>query len=390
MSALAKAVPASGPRIGGGASAPRADASGAAAGGVLTIDLSALRANYRLLRQRVGGAAVAGVVKANAYGLGAERVAPALWDEGCRTFFVAHLGEALALRPVLPADAEIFVLNGLAPGDERLCADARVRPVLNALDQVRAWGAEGRRRGGRLPAAIQVDSGMSRLGLAADEVESLVRDPSRLAGVETVLVMSHLACADDPDHPANAAQLAAFRAMEAKLPAARRSLANSAGLFLGPDFRFDLARPGVALYGGAPTGGAANPMRPVVRLDGRVIQTREVPAGAGIGYGFTRVADGPMRLATLGLGYADGWPRALSNRLAGFVAGRRLPVVGRVSMDSLILDASALPAGALKGGDLIELIGPSQSLDAVAEAAGTISYEILTSLGHRYERRYLC
>ncbi|RIY02430.1 alanine racemase [Aureimonas flava] len=355
-------------------------------GGVLTVDLGALARNHRRLAERAGGAAVAGVVKADAYGLGVAAVAPALHAAGCRTFFVAHLAEALRLRPALPGEAEIFVLNGLLPGDEPLCAASGFRPVLNSGEQLDAWGALGRALGRALPAAIQVDSGMSRLGLAPGEVAGLVGDPSRLDGIETVLVMSHLACADEPDHPANAAQLAAFEALAAGLPAARRSLANSAGLFLGDRFRFDLARPGIALYGGAPTSGRPNPMEPVVRLDARVIQVREVPAGAGIGYGFAAVAERPMRLATLSVGYADGWLRASGNRGAAFFRGRRLPITGRVSMDSIIVEAGDAPLGA---GVLVELIGPDATLDAAAAAAGTISYEILTALGHRYERRYV-
>lgn len=363
----------------------RAPAAGSA-GGVLTVDLGAIARNYRALVAQAGGAAVAGVVKADAYGLGMTRVAPVLLEAGCRTFFVAHLSEALALRPILSDGIEIFVLNGLLPGDERLCAETGIRPVLNSLDQAEAWSALGIGLGRPLPAAIQVDSGMSRLGLAPAEVEALVAAPERLRGVDTVLVMSHLACGDEPEHPANAAQLAAFRALSDRLPRARRSLANSAGLFLGDAFRFDLARPGIALYGGAPTGGRPNPMAPVVRLDARVIQLREVPAGAGIGYGFTAVAERPMRLATLSVGYADGWLRSASNRGAVFHAGHRLPIVGRVSMDSIIVDAGNAP---IRAGDLVELIGPQASLDAAAATAGTISYEILTSLGSRYERRYV-
>jgi alanine racemase len=198
--------------------------------------------------------------------------------------------------------------------------------------------------------------------------------------------MSHLACADEPGHPANAAQLDAFRTLSARLPPARRSLANSAGLFLGPDFRFDLCRPGIALYGGQPSEGPVNPMRAVARLDARVIQLRDVPAGTGVGYGWSLVAPGAMRLATIGIGYADGWPRTLSNRLGAFLGGERLAAAGRVSMDSVILDAGAAD---LSPGDLVELIGPHQSLEEVAAAAGTIPYEILTALGQRFERRYV-
>ncbi|WP_152048089.1 alanine racemase [Aureimonas psammosilenae] len=358
----------------------------AASGGILTVDLTALRANYARLRQEATGAEVAGVVKANAYGLGIEPVAKALWAEGCRTFFVAQLCEALELRPLLP-DADIFVLNGLASGTEEAAARRNIRPVLNSLPQIRAWSALAAREGGRLPAAIQVDSGMSRLGLSGQEVEAVAADSALLAGIETRLVMSHLACADEPAHPANKAQLESFRRLAALLPKAPLSLANSAGVFLGPDFRFDLVRPGIALYGGRPLAGErANPMRPVVRLEARIVQLRHVPAGAGIGYGLSAVAEQAMRLATIGIGYADGWPRRLGNHIAAFAGARALPMVGRVSMDSIILDIGDAPLG---DGDLVDLIGQNQDVDAVAGAADTISYEILTSLGRRFARRYI-
>lgn len=368
---------------------PALSTPSASAGGLLTIDLAALRANYRLLREEAGGAAVAGVVKADGYGLGARKVAWALWAEGCRSFFVALLSEALELRASLPAAAEILVLNGLSAGSEAAAAEAGVVPVLNSLEQVRAFAALGRARGKPLPAAIQLDSGMSRLGLSPGEVDALTSDAEALAGLDLVLVMSHLACADETAHPANAAQLAAFEALSEKLPSARRSLANSAGIFLGARHRFDLVRPGIALYGGSPVSGRANPMQPVVTLEARVAQLREVPAGAGIGYGFTAVSQAPKRLATIGIGYADGWPRMAASGCAAFFRGVRLPIIGRVSMDSIVLDATHPGADALAAGDLVELIGAHQSLEDVAVAAGTISYEILTSLGRRFERRVL-
>jgi alanine racemase len=243
------------------------------AGATLTVDLGAIRANYRLLRSRLGATACAAVVKADAYGLGAAAVAPALAAEGCRTFFVAHLDEALALRPLLP-EAEIFVLNGLAAGAELECAPHQVTPVLNSLAQVDAWAALGRRLGRAVPAALQVDSGMSRLGVGEAELDKLGASPELLDGIELRLVMSHLACAERQDHPMNREQLRHFGAARARLPKAPASLANSSGIFLGPDFHFDLARPGAALYGLAPVAGAANPMRPVVRLKGRIVQVR--------------------------------------------------------------------------------------------------------------------
>lgn len=368
--------------------APRALA-GERAGAWLTVDLAAVRENYRRLRARLAGARCAAVVKADAYGLGAARVAPLLADEGCRDFFVAHLDEALALRPLLGEACSLFVLNGLPPGAEAEAAEAGIVPVLNSLAQLDAWTALGRRQERRLPAVLQLDSGMSRLGLPAEELARLVEAPQRLAGLDLRLVMSHLACADEPSHPANVEQLAVFSAGCARLPAAPRSLANSSGIFLGDAFHFDLARPGVALYGGNPTPDAANPMRPVVRLEAKVIQLRDLKAGAAVGYGYSYRAGGPMRVATISLGYADGWLRSLSNAGRAYLGEIALPIVGRVSMDSITLDVSALPEGALGPGATVELLGERQTVDAVAAAAGTIGYEILTSLGHRYHRRYL-
>ncbi|GGF78268.1 alanine racemase [Azorhizobium oxalatiphilum] len=356
--------------------------------GLLTINLSALARNYRALAARLAPTAAGAVVKADAYGLGATRVAPALHAAGCRTFFVAHLGEALKLRRLIPDDSRLFVLNGLLPGAEALCADADIIPVLNSLEQVANWAAAAQAQGRSLPAALQFDTGMSRLGLSDDEAQALVDDPSLLRGIDIAFVMSHLASADEPDSPQNAAQLAAMRRFAAAYPGLDICFSNSGGIFLDAGYHVALARPGIALYGGAPTGGIGNPMEPVVRLDVRVTQTRTVPAGARVGYGGTYVTKGETRLATVAAGYADGLPRHLSDRGAAYFGGTRLPIVGRVSMDAMTLDISALPEGALKLGSLVEIIGPHQSLEDVAAAAGTIAYEILTSLGQRYHRAY--
>jgi alanine racemase len=355
------------------------------AGAVLEIDLAAIRENWRSLSARTGRPCAA-VVKADAYGLGAAAVAPALHAEGVRNFFVAHLDEALALRPVLPAGTEILVLNGLPPGAEGDCAAAGVVPALNSLAQIDAWAGLARQRGSTLPAVVQVDSGMSRLGLGADEIDALAADPRRLAGLDLRLVMSHLACAERQDHPMNRAQLARFTAARGRLPPAPASLANSSAIFLGPDFHFDLARPGAALYGIAPVAGEANPMRPVVRLRGRIIQVRDVRAGAQVGYGAHWTAARPSRIATVSVGYADGYLRGLSHRATAHIEGAAVPQVGVVSMDSVTFDVTEAPAAV--AGSFVDLIGPGNPVDAVAAAAGTIGYEILTSLGRRYARRY--
>lgn len=356
--------------------------------GVLTIDLAALVANYEQLCQRTAPARAAAVVKADAYGLGAAQVAPALYDAGCRDFFVAHFIEAVRLRPHLASDARILVLNGLLPGSEGDCAERGIVPVLNSLEQVANWSATAKARNTTLPAAIQFDTGMSRLGLQPQDIDVLLAEPERLTGVHVDIVMSHLACGDEPEHAANGRQLERMVAIRNRFPDAKLSFANSAGIFLGEDYRGDLARPGIALYGGAPLAEGDNPMRPVVRLEVGVVQTRTVPAGAEIGYGASFVAPQEMRLATIAAGYADGLPRHLSNSGAAWFDGVRLPIVGRVSMDSIILDVSALPADALKLGSKVELIGPHQTLETIAADAGTIAYEILTSLGRRYHRQY--
>ncbi len=358
-------------------------------GAILSIDLAAIRANYRLLEERLGSVACAAVVKADAYGLGAERVAPALAAEGCAHFFVAHLDEALALRPHLAEDADLYVLHGPPAGAAEELAAHRLVPVLNSLAQLEAWSALARKRARALPAVLQLDTGMSRLGLSGAELAALARDPRQLAGIELRYVMSHLACAEQQSHPLNARQLARFRAALPQLPAAKATLANSSGIFLGPDYHFDLARPGAALYGIAPVEGEANPMAQVVRLEGKVIQLRDIPAGAGVGYGASWQASTPRRIATVAVGYADGFPRSLSNGTAARYRGTLLPLIGRVSMDTLTLDASALAPDALQPGSLVELIGEGHPIDAVAAEAGTIAYELLTRLGRRYFRRYL-
>jgi len=358
----------------------------AEAGAVLTIDLSALRENYRRLKALLGGTRCAGVVKADGYGLGAVEVARALIAEGCDIFFVAHVGEALALRAALGDAPEIGILNGTPPGAEATAAEAGLTTVANSLDQLAAWEAAGKALGRKLPVALQVDSGMSRLGMMPEEVEVLAQDPTLLDNVEVRLVMSHLACADEPDHPANAAQKKSFDLLRSVLPDAPASLTNSSGIFLGGGYHYDLARPGAALYGINPTPGRPNPMREVVSLSAKVIQTRRLEADIGVGYGHTYRTTGPLRTATIALGYADGWHRRTA--AGAFFNGVRLPFVGRVSMDCIIIDISALPEGALRTGDLVEIIGRHQTVDDVAGHAGTIGYEVLTGLGHRFHRIY--
>ncbi|WP_420145644.1 alanine racemase [Sphingobium sp.] len=354
----------------------------------LRIDLGALVANYRRIVTQVAPARVAGVVKADAYGLGALPVSQALLAAGCRHFFVAHLCEATELKPHLPHDAALYVLNGLPPGAEAECAAIGAVPVLNALPQIERWSALARDLGHPLPAVIQVDTGMSRLGLSAEELAILRDHTHRFDGIDIGLIMTHLACADDPDNVTNEDQRALFARLADQFPGVPRSIDNSGGAMALDVAHGDIVRAGIALYGGAPHGDP-NPMDGVIALDAYIMQLRHVPAGAGVGYGLTHRCDRPTHVATLSVGYADGWPRHLSNRGSAYIGGIRVPLIGRVSMDSMGIDVTDIPDDLLYPGAPVELIGPHQSIDAVAADAGTISYEILTRLGRRYARDYL-
>jgi alanine racemase len=354
--------------------------------GRLTIDLDAVAANWQALKGRQGTGECAAVVKADAYGLGMEPVARALWRAGCRTFFVALLDEALCLRTRLP-EAAIHVLNGLERGGEEETRRARLVPVLNGPDDIERWSALAGRAGASLPAALHLDTGMARLGLSPAEARNLAAHPDRLAGIDLTLVMSHLACADEPDHPLNDRQLALFRDMRALFPQGRSSLANSSGLFLGDGYRSDLARPGAALYGVNPCPGKLNPMAQVVRLQGEIIRVRDIDSGESVGYGASWRAARRTRLATVAVGYGDGYPRSLGNSGFASLDGVRVPVVGRVSMDLITLDVTEA-ADKARPGAWLDLIGAGATVDDLAAAAGTIGYEILTGLGARYRRSY--
>jgi alanine racemase len=365
----------------------------ARAGAVLSIDLDAIRANYRLLRERAGPATCAGVMKADAYGLGMARVAPALAREGCRVFFTAHVDEGMRLRALVPRDATIYVLHGAMPGVTREFVEHDLIPVLNDPGQVADWRAAARALGRRLPAAIQFDTGMSRMGLAPGDLQALLEDATLLDGIRPVLAMSHLACADEAAHPMNALQCERFSSglarLRARYPGLPGSLANSSAIFLGDAFHHQLVRPGAALYGINPQPGAANPLRQPVSLTARIVQTRTVQAGDIVGYGAHFTATGPTRIATISIGYADGWLRSLSTRGHAFIDGMRVPVVGNVSMDSITLDVSGIPEARVAPGQPVELLGPHQTVDDVALDAGTIGYEVLTRLGSRFHRSYL-
>lgn len=358
------------------------------AGALLKIDLTALRNNYRLLRSKLGAAACGAAVKADAYGLGALRVSQALVEEGCRHLFVAHLEEAIVLRPHIADSVAIYVMHGSPIGYEAEFLEYRCIPVLNSAAQIHAWRALAETRQTELSAIIQLDTGMSRMGLSGAEVQAWLADPDFIRGINLQYLMSHLACAEDQQDPMNAQQLALFNCLRAQLPKCGASLANSSGIFLGADFHFDLARPGAALYGIAPVAGQPNPMKAVAHLQGKIIQTREITAGAGVGYSLTWRSTQPSRIATVAVGYADGWLRALSNRGVVHIAGIAAPMVGNVSMDTITIDVSHIPLDKLAPGTLVDLISAENTADQVAARAGTIGYEILTSLGLRYQREY--
>jgi alanine racemase len=363
----------------------------AEAGGVLTVDLGALVENWRALARRATPAECAAVVKADAYGCGLEPVAKALARAGCKTFFVADLAEARRARAAAP-DAAIYVLNGVLPGTAAGFAEANARPVIGNLVELAEWDAfcaAGQWRGG---AALHVDTGMNRLGVTVDEAAALApRIRAENHGI--ALLMSHLACAEIPDHPLNARQIATFREVRMLYRGIPASLANSCGIFLGDKAHGDMVRPGAALYGVNPTPGRANPMQPVVQLQARIVQVRNLAKGETVGYDAVWTARHAGRVAVVAVGYADGLPRSLSATDStpgadALVAGRRCPFAGRISMDLLAIDIGELPEGAARRGDLVTLIGGPITLDALANVAGTIGYEILTGLSPRYHRAY--
>ncbi|EAQ34641.1 alanine racemase region protein [Nitrobacter sp. Nb-311A] len=364
----------------------------AAAIGTLTVDLDAIVANWRKLEKAAVPAECAGVVKADAYGCGSRPVVRALSAAGCKTFFVATLDEARVVRAAASA-ADIYVLDGFFQNCGDAFATINCRPVIGDINELAEWDVFCRRTGWAGGAAIHIDTGMNRLGLTPDEAQGIL--PRIEAGDHGItLVMSHLACAESLNHPLNARQVAAFREIARLFSGVPASLANSSGIFLGPQYQFDLVRPGAALYGVNPTPEAANPMQPVVELKARIVQTRSIDKGESVGYGATWTARRPTRLAVVSAGYADGYFRAGGSndgtRGANIVvAGTRCPVAGRISMDLLAVDITDLPSpGGVRRGHLATLIGEGITVDELAHHFGTIGYEVLTSLGRRYYRIY--
>ena len=363
----------------------------ASATGVLTIDLDAIVANWRKLEKTAVPAECAAVIKADAYGCGADPVARALARAGCKTFFVATLEEARAARAALPS-AVIYVLDGFLQNCGDAYAKIDARPVIGDLNELAEWDVFCRRSGWRGGAAIHIDTGMNRLGLTVSEAQGIV--PRINAGDHGItLVMSHLACAEALHHSLNARQLASFREIASQFSGVPASLSNSSGIFLGPHFQFDLVRPGAALYGINPTPEADNPMQPVVDLKARIVRIRNVERGDSVGYGGTWTARRPTRLAIVSAGYADGYFRAAGSNdgtrgAEVVVAGKRCQIAGRVSMDLIAVDITDLEKNAVRRGHMATLIGEGITVDELAHHFGTIGYEVLTSLGPRYARVY--
>lgn len=365
----------------------------AGATGLVTIDLGRIAANWRALARLVAPAECAAVVKADAYGLGAARVIPALVKAGCQTFFIATPPEAEEARARAP-NAALYALDGLIPGAERDFVRLGVRPVLSSLHEAETWVALGKSAGRRRPAGLHIDSGLNRLGLVARDVRRFAADATLRDGFDLTLVMSHLASADNPADPKNREQLLAFETLSAVLPRAPRSLAASDGMMLGKSYHFDLVRPGYAVYGGQASQTNPAPVMPAVAVAAQILAVNDVAPGETVGYGASWRAERPSRIATIAAGYADGVPRSASSdggRCSGQVKiGHALvPIVGRVSMDLITADVTDLNPSAAQPGALATLIGPSLTIEDAGFAAGTIGYELLTRLGRRFTRVYI-
>jgi alanine racemase len=355
---------------------------------LITIDLDALTANFRYCRDRIAPASCAAVVKADAYGLGLARIAPALFSAGCRQFFTATHGEGVALRGLLP-DAEIYVFEGVtAQSSDAFCRHG-LAPVLITPGQCAEWAARARRDGRALPAVLDIDTGMTRLGFGRRDLQQLLEHGADLEWLDIRYVMTHLACADERGSFRVGEQLKRFDELRRLLPPAPTSIGNSAGSLLGAESSGDMARLGIALFGGNPYLDKQHAAKPVLRIQSRILQLREITEPTPVGYGATWTAPPGSRIATVGTGYADGYPWSLGNRGVAAVGGRRVPVVGRVSMDLITLDVTGLPDERVQPGCLVDLIGPDVSLEEVAERAGTINYEILTRLSQRARRVFI-
>ncbi len=364
------------------------------AGGRLTIDLGAIAANWRHLKRLSRPGRCAAVVKADAYGLRTRNVVPTLAAAGCTDFFVALPSEAVAVRGLAP-HARVFVLEGAHEGSITTLIGNGLIPVLSSIEQVGLWQDAG----AGAPCALHVDTGMNRLGVTVDRALQLASSGALRDRLNIVHVMSHLACADKPGDAMNRQQAESFQSVAAVFSGVESSLSNSAATLSRGAMGCSMTRPGIALYGGGPLADRPNPMQPVVSLDARIVQVRQARMGETVSYGAAQRLTRDTKIAVAAVGYADGYPRggssagvplreAVAGGLSGAIEGHRVPVLGRITMDLTCFDVTDVPDGALAGGR-IELIGPQVALDDAAKACGTIGYELLTSLGHRYTRRHL-
>ena len=350
----------------------------------LTVNLKVIVDNYKICHDLAGGVDCAAMVKADAYGMGIEQVAPALYHKaGCRIFFVANLAEAINLRSFVPK-AIIYVLNGIFLGHEDYFIRHNIRPVLNDLEQIKLWANITLDQ--RLPCAIHFDTGINRLGLTSAETKLFIKDSALQSQLNISLIMSHLACSDDRSSPVNDRQLVDFTAITRHFPGIPASLANSGGILLGPDYHFDLVRPGLLMFGGNP---CQEPMpdkiRPAFRITGKILQIRQLDAGQSVGYGNTWTADRLCHIATINIGYADGYLQVFNNCGQAFAKGTMLPIVGRVSMDMIAVDVTGIE---IQTGSDVELLGEHITLEMASEVSTLSQYEILTGVRERYQRIY--
>ncbi len=369
----------------------------ALAGARITIDLNAMAKNWQKFAELAPKSETGAVVKANAYGLGLEQVAPALWKAGCRTFFVALVQEGINVRQLLP-EARIFILGGLFPDAASACIEHDLIPLLGSHPEIETWHGATKGQTSVAPCGIQTDTGMNRLGFSFEEAMTLLADPVPTKALNLQLIMSHIACGDEPDDPLNALQLERFKQIRDLVPSVPASLANSAGIQMGDDYHFDLNRAGTSLYGVRAVNTVENPSLTVVTLEGRIVQTRQIKRGDTIGYGATQTVARDTKVAIVSCGYADGFHRAASGSgvgmryvepgASGFVAGKKVPILGRVSMDLTAFDITDVGETEVMANPWIEMFGDNIEIDDVAKSCGTIGYELLVSLGNRAARNY--
>ncbi|MGD9639500.1 MAG: alanine racemase [Alphaproteobacteria bacterium] len=365
------------------------------AGAILTIDVRSAVKNFLKIKQAIGSKTDCAVaIKTDAYGLGAEKIAPSLAAAGCQNFFVAHVFEGEKLREIVP-NAAIYILHGIPENCEDIFVAKKLTPVLNSIEQIKLWQSYALKNAQKLKAVIHIDTGMVRLGLNMSDFKKLMSDEEAFKGINPFMLMSHLACADENNHPKNEEQLNLF--LEAKklfaqrFPEAIYSFSSSAGINLGKEYHFDLVRPGIAIYGG---GGVVidnhfEKMKPVVNLAARILQINEIKDKETVGYGATWKAENQKRIATVAAGYGDGFLRSFANKLTGYIGTTKVFCAGRLSMDLITFDVTNVPLEECQVGKFIEIIGKNNTIDDIAALANTANYEIITSLGKRYYREYL-